>query len=199
MCAHLCTKTCNFCDSSCDKRCFGVIAISKSVSGTCCKCNDILESSAEFHSQNIRSCIHTEYRAHKNSLQVFCCFSFFRTDNTCCRNFLTNLFRMAWSGKYADICCRDFFADDLAQRHQGVFFHSLCNIYNDLSFFYKRCHLLCSTSRKRRRNCKDSHIRIIQTAFEICCDLYFFRNTYSRKLGGMLSFLVQHLHFCFQS
>ena len=73
------------------------------------------------------------------SLDFFRNFFFLRTDNDRRRDSLAHLFRMGRTGKHCNLRLRNFLLDDLRKRHQRVFFHALCNVYDDLSLC---CHIL---------------------------------------------------------
>ena len=140
MCAHFCSQTCNFRNSSGNKSCFCIITIAKSICCTGSKSNDIFQRTTQLYAKCIRRCIHTKYRAHKNPLKVFCCLSLRSADHTGRRNPSSHFLRMAWSRKHINTRCRNLFADDICHGHQSFFFNSFCDIDNNLPIFYIRCH-----------------------------------------------------------
>ena len=199
MCAHFCSQTCNFRNSSGNKSCFCIITIAKSICCTGSKSNDIFQRTTQLYAKCIRCCIHTKYRAHKNPLKVFCCLSLRSTDHAGCRNSSSYFFCVAWSGKHIDSSHRNFLTDDICHGHQCLFLNSFCNINNDLSFFYMGCHQCRCASDIRRRYSKDDHFCRFHAALHICSNINILRDMYPRKFGSKFSCVFQSIYLFLKS
>ena len=191
LCTHFLTKSSYLRDSPGDQCCLSVISISKTVCSTCCQCDHIFQCSAKFYPKDIRRCIHTEYRAHKNTLKVFRSFLCMCADHTGCRKSAPYFFRMAWTGKYSYISLRDLFFDHLTEGFQCLFLDAFCNIDDLLILADKRCHFVCSTPDIRGGYCQNCYIHILKRTLHISQDIDLIRKPYPRKPVRIFSFFPE--------
>ena len=191
LCSHFLSKPCDFCDSSGDQCSLGVVSISQSICCACRQSDHIFQCSSKFHSENIRCCIHPEYRAHKNTLKIICRFSCMCTHNTGCRNSLANFLCMTWSRKNSHISLRNLFFDHFTKCFQSFFFDALCHIDDLLSFPDIRRHFMCCASDIRGSYSQHCCICVPQCTFQVCHDLNLIRNHHTWKPTGIFSFFPE--------
>ena len=158
MASHLDSQAGDFRNSAGNKRRLRIISVAQTVGDSCRKRHHIFQCRADFNSQYIRACIHTEHFIHKNILNIFRCFLIPCSRHNDGGQPLAYFFRVGRAGKYGDLSLGHFFFNDLGKRHQGVFFDSFGNIDNNLPFVHNAFQLSRRASCKGRRYCEHQQI-----------------------------------------
>ncbi len=186
---HSNAKSCDLGDSSCHKSCFCIIPAAKSIADTCCKRNDIFKRTAKLDAKDIRACIYTENRGHKQVLDMFCRLSVLCSCDNGCRDAAADLLCMARAGKNCDVCHWEFLLDLLRHCHQRCLLNALCHTDNQLPLFDERIHLPCHSSGEYRRNRKHKHLFIGTCDLQVCCKYDASRDLNTWEILTCIAFL----------
>ena len=81
----------------------------------------------------------------------------------------------------------------------GLFFDSLGNIDNDLSFLYIRCHQFRCTSDIWGRHSQNDHFCGFHAAFHVCSKIDILRDMYPRQYGSKFSRFFESIYFFLKS
>ncbi|MPN20565.1 hypothetical protein SDC9_167944 [bioreactor metagenome] len=94
--------------------------------------NDVLQSSTQFNSDDIRVPVDPEIRIHEQFLHITCILFVLGCGSDRCDVFFGDFFRMARSGKDNQaivFLCRNLFLDDDGNPFMGILFQSFAGMY----------------------------------------------------------------------